>query len=298
MSSAQNSTRSRGSQKLSASAILRFAVPANVTALCSTALANTDVCKGGTLDAGTPDLRPHKHFSNDRVAMSSLYCVRRILRAMSTVMTIAVLMVLLAGTLCQAANPPACNTGVLPPGTGEDIDITNGVCFVDSSNSPYQYGNINIYGAGKLCFVDSGDGKNIEFWAKSILVESNGSLLSSDATKCSGGAASVFGASGATLTIHLYGPDQGTGQNGGKGPGQGILCHSGTGNSGNMPCGVPDALWNSNRMMGINPSSCVRAKDVDGYKQNLPGNVDDCFYQYMPLTYDDGGETDKKGYFG
>ena len=92
---------------------------------------------------------------------------------------------------------------MLPQGNGADVDITGGTCYVDATNTPYNYGNINIYGGGTLCFVDSGDGKKIDFWAKSILVESNGSLLSSDASKCAEGKGSVFGKSGATLAIHL-----------------------------------------------------------------------------------------------
>jgi hypothetical protein len=36
--------------------------------------------------------------------------------------------------------------------------------------------------------------------------------------------------------------------------------------------------------------------NVNGFNQNLPGNVNDCFYSYMPLDYDGGGTT--PGYFG
>lgn len=89
-----------------------------------------------------------------------------------------------------------------------------------------------------------------------------------------GTAAIPYGVKG-TLTIHLYGADQGT-----AGNAQGIPCLS----DGKNQCGVPDQLWTSNPMTGLNPTGCVRAKDVEGFKQNLPGNVDDCFYAYMPLT--------------
>ncbi|MGO9517967.1 MAG: hypothetical protein ACLPND_13050 [Candidatus Korobacteraceae bacterium] len=204
------------------------------------------------------------------------------------------LAVVLLATLCQAANPPACTTGILPQGTGADIDVMGGTCFVDASNSPYNYGNINIYGGGSLCFVDRGDGKSIDFWAKSILVEDKGSFLSSDATMCSGGKASIFGASGATLKIHLYGPDQGTGPKYGanKGPGQGIACHS------SAHCNIPDSLWNSNPLptdIHHPPTSCMHASKT-GYGMNLPGGVDDCFYAYEPLIYDTAGSP--PGYFG
>jgi len=40
----------------------------------------------------------------------------------------------------------------------------------------------------------------------------------------------------------------------------------------------------------------VLAQNVNGFNQNLPGNVNDCFYAYMPLDYDGGGTT--PGYFG
>ena len=86
--------------------------------------------------------------------MSSLYCVRRIVRTLSIVMTVAVLTVVLTGTLCYASDPPACSTGRLPAGDGGDLDITGGTCYVDYTNSPYKYGNVNIYDGGELCFAD------------------------------------------------------------------------------------------------------------------------------------------------
>jgi hypothetical protein len=49
-------------------------------------------------------------------------------------------------------------------------------------------------------------------------------------------------------------------------------------------------------MNGLDPTSCVLAQNVNGFNQNLPGNVNDCFYAYMPLDYDGGGTT--PGYFG
>ena len=201
------------------------------------------------------------------------------------------LTIIFAGTLCHAANPPACSTGILPQGNGGDIDVTGGTCYVDASNSPYNYGNINIYGAGTLCFVDRGEGKNIDFWVKNILVEDNGSLLSSDATQCAGGKASVFGggAKPATLTIHLYGPDQGPGKNGAAGPGQGILCHSGR--PGATHCGIPDTVWGTNTPKIPAPPTCT--------KSQLPGNVNDCFYNYDALIYDTKQTNEGTvGYFG
>ena len=104
----------------------------------------------------------------------------------------------------------------------------------------------------------------------------------------------MFGKSGATLAIHLYGPEQGTGEKGTK-QGQGIQCHAKSDGAAN--CGIPDVLWGSNTMDHMNPGPCTHAKDVPGYDgKNLPGNVDDCFYGYEPLDYDGGGDI--PGYFG
>ena len=148
----------------------------------------------------------------------------------------------------------ACVNGVLQPGAGEDLEVTT-ACTVPAG--AYQYGNVNIYGGGRLEFQDAA----IDFWAKSILVENQGSLVA-------GSEAAPIGANGGTLTIHLYGADQGQG-------GQGITCQSPGG-----LCGIPINIWNSN---GASPVA-------------LPGGVTDYFYQYAPLMFDDGGAT--KGYFG
>ncbi len=179
--------------------------------------------------------------------------------------------------------PPAiCTTGRLPSGQGEDLIIDTGTCEVHAGT--YNYHNVNIYGGGRLDFVDDGD---THFWAESILVENNGTLSA-------GTSATPYGVNG-TLTIHLWGADQGTTGQGG----QGIVCLADKSNQ----CGVPDALWKSNcpggdcsMSMTINPSSCTRAKNVDGWKQNLPGNVDDCFYAYDSIKYDGAGTP--KGYVG
>ena len=84
------------------------------------------------------------------------------------------------------------------------------------------------------------------------------------------------------MTIHLYGPDQGT-----SGTAQGIPCKTPmTGPVG--PCGIPNAIWSSNIASQTDPTSCAQ--------NALPGGVADRFYQYMPLDYDGG--LDPPGYFG
>ncbi len=174
-----------------------------------------------------------------------------------------------------------CTGGALPQGTGEDLVVVTGVCT--ASAGTYEFHNVNIYGGGQLMFVDNG---NTDFWAESILVENNGSMTA-------GSAGTPYGAKG-TLTIHLYGMDQGVK---GKG-GAGITCKADSKNQ----CGVPDAVWNSNSGMTLNPPTCNLS--------NLPGGVfnsgqwsnpvSDCFYSYMPLDFDGGssGTPPQVGYFG
>ena len=196
--------------------------------------------------------------------------------------------VLLAGTLCSAADrakrPGAlqCTNGASLPTGGDgtqDVQVVGpGTCFVNAGT--YGYNNINIYNGGSLQFVDNG---NTDLWAANILVENNSSLIA-------GSPNTPYGVNG-TLTIHLWGAAQPVGTGKGDG-GVGITCLSDSLNQ----CGVPTALWTSNPSMGFNPTSCVLAKDVVGFGQNLPGNVNDCFYAYMSLDYDDGGTP--PGYFG
>ncbi len=178
-----------------------------------------------------------------------------------------------------------CSSGEsLPPnGDGtQDVQVVGpGTCFVFPGT--YMFNNINIYnggaGGGVLQFMDSG---NIDLWAANILVENNSSLIA-------GSPSAPYGQNG-TLTIHLFGPAQSVGTGHGDG-GVGITCLSDQMNQ----CGVPTNIWTSNcpqnncsNMPTLNPPSCVQS--------SLPGSVNDCFYAYMPLDYDDGGNP--PGYFG
>ena len=78
---------------------------------------------------------------------------------------------------------------------------------------------MNIYGGGSLTFSDA----VIDFWAQSILVENNGSLIA-------GSPAHPIGTAGGLVTIHLYGKDQGT-------SGAGINCKT------DVRCGVDPSIW-------------------------------------------------------
>ncbi len=163
-------------------------------------------------------------------------------------------------------------TGMLPSGSGEDLEVT-GACLVKASSTAYQYGNVNIYGGGKLIFEDG----TTTFWASSILVEKDGSLLAG--VDEHGNVKPIGTTPGAVLTIYLYGAPQSPGTDSGKNDGgKGITCKSNNGSI-DPPCGIPADVWKSD----------------GGSKFDLPGGVNDYFYKYHPLTYDDG---DPNAFFG
>ena len=202
------------------------------------------------------------------------------------VLAFSIAFVLLTAAFSSAANPekrPApliCNSGSLPTGGDgtQDVHVVGpGTCFVNAGT--YYYHNINIFGGGTLQFQDNG---NTDLWVANILVENNSAMLA-------GTPSAPYGVNG-VLTIHLWGPAQSGGTGHGDG-GVGISCLS----DGNNECGVPASIWTSNcpgndcsQPFPLNPTSCVSSQ--------LPGNVTDCFYPYMPLEYDDGGKL--PGYFG
>src|SRR5262249_17645853 len=166
-----------------------------------------------------------------------------------------------------------CVNGQLQPGNGKDDLLVDTQCTV-SAAGVYQYGNVNIIANGVLEFKETRDA-DIHFWAKSILVERDGSLLA-------GTPATPFGSQNGTLTIHLYGSDAGN-----DADKAGIACKSPVVNG--VPCGIPEAVWNSNGPPTPQnpPTSCVKTP-------NLPGGVDDCFYQY-DMMHSVAGEM---GFFG
>ena len=158
-----------------------------------------------------------------------------------------------------------CTGGTLPPGDGtKDLRISQPCNVGNGTDKIYQYKNVNIVNNGILTFMDEGEGSDIHFWAKSILVESGGSLIAGTDTD-----ADAFGAKGGTLTIHLYGSDTDK---------TGIVCRSNQPTTG-IPCGINPAVWNSNG-----------TERVD--LPNLPGK--DYFYQYrFPDQV-----PDETGFFG
>ncbi len=118
-----------------------------------------------------------------------------------------------------------CTEGQLPLGDGGDLQVTTGTCHVKAGI--YKYRNVNIYKGGELLFDDTG---NTDFWAQSIIVERDGSLVA-------GSAQVPYGVNG-TLTIHLWGAAQSTG----RGQGVAAPCKY------DDHCGIPDPLWTSNVM--------------------------------------------------
>ncbi|MGB7292058.1 MAG: pentapeptide repeat-containing protein [Thermodesulfobacteriota bacterium] len=161
----------------------------------------------------------------------------------------------------EAPGPEPCPNGNLRPTAG-DIVIDH-TCNVPAGT--YQYGNINIIKGGTLNFQD----ENINFWAKSILIQNEGSLIA-------GTQQNPIGTNG-QITIHLYGKEQGLG-------GKGITCKTADNQTDGM-CGVDKNIWMRNDPP--NPNACT--------PDSLPGPVSDCFYRYHPLPVDTG---DDNGYFG
>jgi len=147
-----------------------------------------------------------------------------------TMATLAVGTVLVAGGFSDvAAQAFDTCSGSLPFGSGRDLRITT-ACKVDKPGT-YKYANVNIYKGGSLTFQD----KAIEFWARSILIENQGTLSAGTPTKPIGTIA------GGKLTIVLYGEDQGTVN------GKGIVCqYPGTDNKPDGRCGIPKTEWDSN----------------------------------------------------
>jgi hypothetical protein len=142
----------------------------------------------------------------------------------------------------RKAAADSCPNGVLPAGgVGIDLEITT-FCVVDGKvpNGSYTYHNVNIYGGGTLKFNDA----VIDFYAESILVESGGSLTAGASPD------PPIGANGGVVTIHLYGA-QGD---------PGIVCKT------DAMCGVPEAIWESNKidMSVMSPTTCNSSSSLPG----------------------------------
>ena len=153
---------------------------------------------------------------------------------------------------------PDPNGDPLGPGNASaDLVVQNGTCVVQAGT--YMYHNINIIKGGILQFNDAA----IDLYAANIIIENRGTMRAG-VDPASGDITPIAG----PLTIHLYGANQGPG-------GVGAACKT------DAICGVPDDIWKLNDTMKMYPDSCKATK-------GLPGGVDDCFYAYDAMPFDNG----------
>jgi hypothetical protein len=179
-------------------------------------------------------------------------------------------------------SPDKCASGELRPKTGLNLSLTgagpgqsqpdlliSGRCIVKLTGD-YSYAKVNITNGGVLIFQEGPSSdldKVTNFWARSIIVESGGTMKAGVDDK-------PYGSNLHTLNIILYGKDQSAG-------------HPETNKAGGDTCvqdncGVPKPIWDSNGK-GIN--------DKDD-PPTLDNGVKDYFYQYGPMY---GTAT---GYYG
>jgi hypothetical protein len=173
-----------------------------------------------------------------------------------------------------------CPGGNLNSGNGGDIVIDT-PCTVKTGT--YHWGDVNIIQGGSLTFTDS----VIDFWAKSIIIQNGGAMLAGVVNAGESNEQIVpIGTAGGLITFHLYGKDQGV-------HGKAAVCRKkkDDGSFGyDQYCGIDPTFWNNANKLASPPPTCT-------VTNNLPGHVDDCFYQYGTLPYDDG-DKDMPGYFG
>ena len=135
-------------------------------------------------------------------------------------------------TLGSSGGAVICNGSPKTTDQFQDLVVKSGVCTIPAGK--WVFKNVNIYGTGTCpnkATCNPGilrfDDVVTDFYAHSILVENGGSLI---AGLDSENNLKPIGTSGGSLTIHLYGKDQGS-------SGAGITCQSPTGAS-TGPCGV------------------------------------------------------------
>jgi hypothetical protein len=210
---------------------------------------------------------------------------------------------------CEGGDVPtkAANSGGPSNVPSQPDLVVTGTCYVrPGAANKYYYNNVNILANGKLIFTEThadnttpGD-EQTDFWVAAIIVEGDGTATAPNGgAMMAGTAAAPYGSAGnhtGTVTIHLFGADQSKGNpfppnQGGNGPGQGVLCKSAQVQNQTGPCGIPWDRWVNN---GTKPFT------------DLPGGVKDYFYQYGPLMGDTLGTQfsaspytpSTQGYFG
>jgi hypothetical protein len=196
----------------------------------------------------------------------------------ASAMGVAVLVAVIAPCPAAAANTDFCAGKTLDAGAplgspGPDLVITGTACTVDGSYKTYNFHNVYIFGGGSLVF----DNATMDFYAANILVQNDGILQ-----------ATGIGKDGEVLTIHLYG-NQGDPGVSCKKMDNGQVVNDDT-------CGVPTSnpdVWDSNQMDMQWPETCIKTSQLNP-PTTLPGDVDDCFYQYVVFDSGDGSGA----YFG
>ncbi|TDJ01890.1 MAG: hypothetical protein E2O70_02610, partial [Candidatus Dadabacteria bacterium] len=172
-----------------------------------------------------------------------------------------------ATAVCNSQNP---NIGQLSHKDDPlSLEVT-GHCIVDLPGK-YYFKNVNIFNGGILEFKDA----DIEFWAKSILVEKDSSLIA-------GTTADPIGPDN-TITIYLYGSEND----------KHITCKT------DDMCGA-GAVWNLNSKDTINPSSCTKSMMPDDemecfYNYTDPANPNDNFFGLKVLAVSYGGTIEMYG---
>jgi len=164
-----------------------------------------------------------------------------------------------------------CNGPLVPSDGGKDVDLrVTGQCTVGAG--VYQFRNVNIFNpTGSVAATETDcqgptlifEDAKIDFWAKNILVENAGCLTA--------GKDAPIGTSGGLVTIHLYGSKDDPG----------ITCQTPRG-AGDGPCGIPGEIWGSN----------------GSEKKDLPGDVKDYFYDYIPLPFPSDPPAEAGLFFG
>ena len=155
-------------------------------------------------------------------------------------------------------------------GMNTDLQVT-GPCEVKGSKSlpslTYHFHSVNIYtlpsavSGGSLNFDDA----LTDFYAENIVVEKGGALIAGSKTM-------PIGMAGGLVTIHLWGA-----------PGDpGVTCKS-------PNCGIPTPPLGTNTRT-MNPATCNPS--------DLPGSVNDCFYDYDALDPADTTNDNTTAYFG
>ncbi len=179
-------------------------------------------------------------------------------RAMATIVT------------CDDDNKMPLMPNDMASGMTTDLQVT-GPCEVKGSASlpslKYYFHSVNIYTApsatsgGSLNFDDA----QTDFYAENIVVESGGSLIA-------GSKGTPIGTADGLVTIHLWGA-----------PGDaGVTCKSAN-------CGIPSPPMGTNTRT-MNPATCTSS--------SLPGEVNDCFYDYDTLDPSDRTAGNTGAYFG